>query len=387
MSMLRSPFRRRSTPSNSPRDTPKTDRSTSMTRSIGSSSVNSLDLNECDSNVYAEIDINTAMSHSTNANNTIAIVDSASADTDTNNDIESTVFDSMPSLNFLNLTELNSSRTNLFHVDDDIEVGEAINLGESVIDELVESSSKSCDLVVENVGCDNVRDSEATATLRKSDSSVEIFDDAGYKILRKKALPYANQEIADNFKMETTSHLYDIDANNEGRSTGAIRKTDNKTNEMDTTNSSQSFSFPTKSVNTLFNTLKDKIKKPTNNKFDIFESSIESDTGPSHMHSEKSSDSPIANNDKFNDTNKKSRLKQKLKFSLKFASTKKSKICQRCLKNQSTTSQKNVLNRAKQTGAHDSTIEKTSMCMCAIDFDDNVSRGNDHYSDLISVSI
>lgn len=389
--MIRAPFKRKTTPTSSPKGTPKTDRATSMTRSLGSASVNSLDLNECDSNVYAEIDVNTALS--TNTNNTNAIIDSA--DTDTNNEIESTVFDSIPSLNFLDLTEMNSSRTNLFNVDDEDQAGADIKEPEEESATNARGSSEVVASEEEQIDKKNEEEIIEEVVIRRHNNDViEFIEDGGYKILKKSTLPYANQEIADHLKMAAASNLYDIDVNAEGRSRGAIKKSENKSNNNDGRRPAQAFGFAAKSVNTLFTSLKDRMKKPAANPFEMPEANEppSTDTGsPSWIAAgdaiqSVSSSTAIVVGDKVNDSPRKSRFKQKLKFGFKFAASKKPKMCQRCLKNQNSTPPKKSINRAKETSAHDS-IDNNTYCTCAVDFGDDGSRGTDHYSELISVSI
>lgn len=381
--MIRAPFKRKTTPTSSPRDTPKTDRATSITRSLGSSSVNSLDLNECDSNVYAEIDVNTALS--TNTNNTIAIVDSA--DTDTNNEIESTVFDSIPSLNLLDLTEMNSSHANLFNVDDD----------QNRIDmTLFEENVTKSDDIAGNIASNEIQtevgvDDDHDVVERRQHDAIEFIEDGGYKILKKSTLPYANQEIADHLKIETTSNLYDIDVNAAARLRGAIKKTENIGNNSDIRRPAQAFGFAAKSVNTIFTSIKEKMKKPAAHPFDMVDTSqkVSADASPTSWTTTgdaiQTESSTVSMNDKVNGSKRKSRFKPKLKFGFKLAASKKPKMCRRCLKLRNSTPSKKSTNRAKETSANDSL--DNAYCTCAVDFSDDGSRGNDHYSELISVSI
>lgn len=408
-----------------------------MPRSLsqGSSSVNSLDLNECDSNVYAEIDINTAIV-STNTNNTIAIIDSA--DTDTNNEIESNVFDSIPSLNLLdsNWSEMNVSQMNLFNLDAGSRETDALAVtdiefdlqmmdadegkGEDGDKDGKDSQLKGvteCDEIVveirrkENIdsGCKSLISVEGSPT-----PVIDILYDGGYKIpKRTNALPYANQEVANHLKMEVPQNVYDIDvASDKGRATGgAIKKTLDSKIGGDAKRGMQPFTFTAKSVNTLFTTIKDKMKKSTvNTNTEIFEPigdgdpdcdppSVPAKTRNDHKaNSNESEDLTAASSvgDKFNDMKFANRFKQKFKFGFKFATAKKPKLCQRCLRPKIN---KIIANRGKEANTHESISSTTSAavqtstatdngtycCTCSIDFGDD--DGKDHYSDLIGVSI
>lgn len=448
--MIRAPFKRKSTPTDSPIPHSRTDRSTSMPRSLsqGSSSVNSLDVNECDSNVYTEIDINTAIV-STNTNNTIAIIDSA--DTDTNNEIESNVFDSIPSLNLLdsNWSEMNVSQMNLFNMDTgsretdthemnkmelelhwmDVDNSQNDVNSKDNADDRQESNLKEvaeCDEIVvemrhkENIdsGCKSLISVEGSPT-----PVIEILYDGGYKIPKRiGTLPYANQEVANHLTLEVAQNVYDIDVENDRRhrTGGAIKKTTDLKIGGDAKRSMQPFTFTAKSVNNLFTTIKDKMKKTTvNANAEIFEPigdadppSLPADRCTKIRNDNKANDGEDTLNisttassigDKFNDMNLKNRFKQKFKFGFKFAATKKPKLCQRCLRPKTNNI---IANRGKDVSAHDSmsttptatqistalmspaatvTDNNTPYCTCSIDF--GYDDGKDHYSDLIGVSI
>lgn len=431
--MIKAPFKRKTTPNPTPKDTPKSGRASSTARSLspGSSSVNSMDLNECDSNVYAEIDINTAVL-STNPNNTIAIVDSA--DTDTNHEIESSVFDSMPSLNMLEAnatdtrSEVNSSKINLFEIEDII--GVTLDLHMKTDDDVDHDDDDDDD----HVGVDDDNNDRVEIRMKpnieiieidtaQSASSLDAGDDGTYKVLKKSShpedgtykvlktntLPYMNQEIADNFKMEVSQNLYDIDvSDNENRSKGAIKKTDLSTYKMslpeflrrnvhhqsEPKKHSPSIGFNAKSANRLINSLKDRLKKSNNAEVfePIGESSADSiphiGSTPNNNNSKSTrTDHVNISADKFNDIHLKNRLKSKLMFGFKFAASKKSKICQRCLRHhRNADSSKNVTNRAKEIG--DVNMGDIAYCRCSVDSVDDGSRIKEHtYSDLIGVSI
>lgn len=374
------------------------------------SSVNSLDLNEFD-NVYAEIDINTAIVSSTNTNNTIAIAIIDTADADTNHDIQSNVFDSIPSLNMLDCVwgGLNTSEVNLFNVEGDIGSDNDGVPGADV--EKVAADDPQVheqDFVQDEV---EIRHKEIDSVLMKSADSIPMIDatdDGAYKVPKKMVVPYANQEVADNLKVEESQHLYDIDVNDQNRSTGAIKKVDHKQyGGSEAKITPTPFYFATKSVNTLLSTIKEKVKKTTNSPVDIFEpvadaSSNAGEERPAIKNNDRSG-SPArtiaettipCEDSRFNDINLKNRIKQKFKFGFRFAAAaKKSKICQRCLLPPPPSPAKNVVSRAnKGIGTtHDATNLLDSSqyyyCTCDVDFGDDGTRGKDHYSDLIGVSI
>lgn len=401
ISMIRAPFKRRSA-TLPPSSSSRTDRSTSMPRSCGSSSsVNSLD------NVYAEIDINTALVSSTNTNNTIAIAICDTADSDTNHDIQSNVFDSIPSLNILDCDwgNLNASQMNLFSLDS--EVGQ-----HDVVAEDSEPLAADCCIIADSVDTsvkekvpdqDFVQD-EVEVRNKQIDSrpppSLDAIDDGTYKVPKKIAVPYVNQEIADNLtKVESVPHLYDIDVKDGNyRATGAIKKIDTRNDTKKTP-----FHMATKSVNTLLSSIKERVMKTAANTMEIFEPIGEpntadadtsqwpaikiDDTAISMAHA-NTPVSPGSDEHKFNDM--KNRFKQKLKFGFRFTSNaKKAKICQRCLLPPRPITPKSIVNRANRDigSTHDATetlLDSTQYyyCTCDIDFGDK-----DHYSDLIGVSI
>lgn len=401
--MIRAPFKRKSTTLSTTKDGLKIDRSTSLPppSSGGSSSVNSLDLNDCD-NVYAEIDINTALASSTNTNNTIAIaivVDTA--DTDTNNDIQSNVFDSFPSLNILDCDwgHLNASHMNLFNSDGDHnqgnDDGKRAKANAATGDEEVHEQ----DFVQDEVEIRNKNIGMEVGSIANS-RLIDAIDNGTYKVPKKIIASYANQEMADHLKLEVAQHLYDIDVNDPNRSTGAIKKSDCKPIDGGEGKKLPTpFHLASRSVNTLLTTIRDRMMKTTNNTMEIFEpigeldtTSADADTTKSPVHTTAS----VSGDDgKFNDMNLKNRFKQKLKLGFRFAAAvKKSKICQRCLLPPRPSPAKNVVNRANREigtmhDAAEAVVDSTQYyyCTCDVDFGDDGTRGKDHYSDLIGVSI
>lgn len=331
--MIKAPFKRKSTPGSNVKDSSKVENSTNLSRatSAGSSSVNSMtdvcnDLENA-ANVYAEIDVNDFLRPKHDNS-----VDDMFTNPDELNFIES----------FFNK---NDSKNNFFQLS---------NVDDQIVD------------VTEQRGVHEYINTCTAAAASKAVSDTKACVEDNTKKIKQIAdqNPYDIDSCSSYLHMRPVNELAKSNEISDGNSLESAKKTGLSAN------------LPTKTINILFTTIKDKLTK-------------QDDKLPTESENVKNSSEECVRNDELSDKTSSTKftklLKSKLKGGFKFTFSKHERICPKCSKNWSDKPEKqteDLLNK-----------NTTDKCCCPNEncndhehIDDSHYVNEHTYSELMDVS-